>query len=218
MNKFGQFYSWFRSAWLQCCKWMLGVVIVLALIFEAGVGSAQPNNVPEHFKRQIVYVGYANRNFWNPNIPRPPSPLFWRASTHADQGFMLMYIHRITHTRQNFGANWGVDLGNWWHDKQHQMSGSAFFDFRFWPFTTPLLAPYLEYSVAGITLLSKQHFAGSDLGTNFLFQDFMGAGVRLGRHRNLELSLKLVHYSNGDIFTTNPGFDVPLVMMLGYAF
>lgn len=170
------------------------------------------------FKRQVVMLGYANRNWWNPDIPRPPSPLFWRASTHANQGVLLLYLHRITHTRRFFGVNWGASFGNWWHQPQHQMSASAFFDFRFWPWTTTYVAPYFEYSVAGITLLSKQHFAGSDLGTNLLFEDFMGAGVRLGRHKHIELGLKLVHYSNGDIFTKNPGFDVPLVMMLGYAY
>lgn len=170
------------------------------------------------FQKQLLSFAYANRKFWNPDIWRPPSPLFWQASTHANQGFILMYMHRITHTKRYFGVNWGFSLGQWWFHSQHQMTGSAFFDFRFWPWTTTYVAPYLEYSVAGVTLLARHYFAGADLGTNFVFQDFMGAGVRLGRARHIELGLKLVHYSNGDTFTKNPGFDVPLLMTLGYAF
>lgn len=224
----GNFYSlplaWFMAR-LRCFAWFCWATIIFAssmgVICDA---EADGNSIDRQaafgspFQRQALYVGYANRNFWNPNPPRPPSPFFWRASTHADQGFMLMYLHRIKHSKRYFGANWGFDLGNWWHGSQHQMSGSAFFDFRVWPINLPYFSPYLEYSVAGITLLSKEYFAGSHLGTNFLFQDFMGVGARFGRGKHLELSLKIVHYSNGDTFTINPGFDVPVVMMLGYAF
>ena len=46
----------------------------------------------------------------------------------------------------------------------------------------------------------------------------MGIGVFAGKNRHLNASVKINHYSNGNIFTQNAGVKIPLTFSLGYAF
>ena len=56
--------------------------------------------------------------------------------------------------------------------------------------------------------------AEKNLGSNFIFQDYMGLGMQIGRRHALNVELRLLHYPDGDIFTHNPGFDVLFVSWL----
>ena len=57
-----------------------------------------------------------------------------------------------------------------------------------------------------------------DAGHHFTFQDYMGAGVFFGTPRRFGVTLKINHYSNGNIFTQNAGVKIPLTFSVGYAF
>ena len=56
---------------------------------------------------------------------------------------------------------------------------------------------------------------GRDTGERFTFQDFMGVGAFLGKTRRMNVELGVKHYSNGNIFTENPGIKIPLTLTLG---
>jgi hypothetical protein len=46
----------------------------------------------------------------------------------------------------------------------------------------------------------------------------MGAGVFVGRKRNVTLGVKINHYSNGNIFTENAGLKIPVTVTAGLTF
>jgi hypothetical protein len=46
----------------------------------------------------------------------------------------------------------------------------------------------------------------------------MGTGVSLGKKRKYNIELRISHYSNGNLFTSNAGITIPLSLHLGYAF
>ncbi len=76
----------------------------------------------------------------------------------------------------------------------------------------------MTYSIAGPSVISTRHFGTGNLGENVIFQDFLGLGVNLGKKQAVNIALKMVHYSNGDFFVDNAGFDVPIVLSIGYNF
>ena len=77
---------------------------------------------------------------------------------------------------------------------------------------------YFAYSLAGPTYISKVVLDGLNTGRHFTFQDFMGIGWYAGANRNLNLGVKINHYSNGNIFTQNAGVKIPQTFSIGYAF
>ncbi len=171
-----------------------------------------------NFPKNQISIGYFNKNFFDPHIPRPPSPIFWHAVKSVQNGGMVMYQRLIFHNRKLFSLYVGGSLSRWVRFDQIIYAESAFFALRFWFFRTSTVNAYLTYSVAGPTILNINHLAEKNLGGNFIFQDYLGLGLQFGRRHALNLDLRLVHYSNGDIFTHNPGFDVPVVLYLGYSF
>jgi hypothetical protein len=77
---------------------------------------------------------------------------------------------------------------------------------------------YFFYSIAGPAFTSRNFLDGKNLGGKFTFQDHMGTGFLFGESRNLNLELKIGHYSNGDTFPANEGVKIPLALNLGYTF
>jgi len=147
-----------------------------------------------------------------------PVPFFWTASLKAKHGGVLVYQRNLWHTKRFVSLNAGSDLGWWSRGSQNQYSLSVFLALKFWPFHTQYFNPYFFYSIAGPSLISRVHFGGRILGTHMLFQDVMGVGAQFGVKRAVTVSAKIWHFSNGDIFTPNPGFGIPLVISLGYVF
>jgi hypothetical protein len=90
--------------------------------------------------------------------------------------------------------------------------------FRFTLLRTKPADFYVSYSLAGPTYISRLTLDDLDTGDHFTFQDFMGVGVFLGKNRHLTASMKINHYSNGNIFTHNAGIKIPLTFGLGYVF
>ncbi len=64
---------------------------------------------------------------------------------------------------------------------------------------------YFNYSAAGPAYISKVVLDDKNTGKHFTFQDFMGIGIFAGKKRNINAEIKIQHYSNGNIFTANPG-------------
>lgn len=77
---------------------------------------------------------------------------------------------------------------------------------------------YTNYSLIGPTLLTKSDIDGLETGPKVIFQDTMGFGVFFGKNRKYNAELRIMHYSNGNIFTRNDGVAIPLQFTLGKTF
>ncbi len=171
-----------------------------------------------NFKKNQVSAAFYAKDFITFDFPRPPSPIFWHASTKADSGFYFMYRRTIYHTKKYFSLNIGTNFSTWFLGNQNLEALSGFLEIRWWMFHLPYFNPYISYSIAGPTFISRRGFGGAKLGENFLFQDFLGIGIQFGKTHCVNFALYLWHYSNGDIFNDNSGFDVPVVYELSYSF
>ncbi|MBK8611200.1 MAG: acyloxyacyl hydrolase, partial [Chitinophagaceae bacterium] len=77
---------------------------------------------------------------------------------------------------------------------------------------------FFEYAVAGPTFISKKIIDNLNTGRQFTFHDFMGIGVFAGPKKNWNVGIRIVHFSNGNIFPQNNGLKVPLTVSFGYVF
>lgn len=69
----------------------------------------------------------------------------------------------------------------------------------------------------GAAYLSDQEISTRNLGSNWLFEDRLGAGILLGERQQYELGYRLVHFSNGYLAQTNQGINFHF-LILGYWF
>jgi lipid A 3-O-deacylase len=83
--------------------------------------------------------------------------------------------------------------------------------------THAMLRPYFEFSV-GLSYLSNTHFANSNQGMHFAFQDRAGAGVLIGAKEQFSLGVHAVHYSNASLASHNSGITIPMMVDIGYKF
>jgi opacity protein-like surface antigen len=176
-------------------------------------GDAFPANL-----LQVEYstgFGYAINTFLSDRVP-----VFWGGHVKVDQGFAAHYDRNVFHTRKVFALDFGASVSSWRSRKEGQRFAtlSAYPLFRFMFLRTAAADLYVCYSLAGPTYISEHILDGLDTGRHFTFQDFIGAGAYLGRHRNIVAGVKINHYSNGNIFTTNAGIKVPVTFTAGYAF
>lgn len=167
---------------------------------------------------QIEYAtgfGYAINTFLSDRLP-----VFWGGLVKVDRGVAAHYDRNVFHTRKRFELDVGTSA-SWWRtrtDREPFTTLSVYPLFRFMLVRTARADVYACYSLAGPTFISRQTLDGLDTGRHFTFQDFIGAGSYVGRHRNIVVGVKINHYSNGNIFTTNAGVKVPVTFTAGYAF
>lgn len=178
--------------------------------------ASEPKSSQFHFKAHQFSVGFYAKHVLPRGIPRPPSPIMWTATHKADSGMTFLYEWNVFHTQKYFSVNFGTNFSWWSMQSQTQLAITFLFDLRFWLFHTKSFNPYVTWSIAAPTLISRRIFGQANLGKHFLFQDFLGIGTEIGKH--FDISLRLYHYSNGDLFLHNNGFDVPSVLSIGYLF
>jgi hypothetical protein len=173
------------------------------------------------FPRQVVQIeyssgtGYAVNDFVSKKVP-----VFWGGHAKVDFGIAPHYERNVFHTRKVFGLDIGASAG-FYRTRQNNdrfFTLSVYPLFRFTFLRTRLTDMYFAYSLAGPTYISKIVLDTLDTGRHFTFQDFMGIGWFAGRERNLNIGVKINHYSNGNIFTQNAGVKIPLTFSVGYAF
>ncbi len=124
-------------------------------------------------------------------------------------------IYRLT-LRKEFSSHWlESDIGylsGYWEGSLNYWNGygvdnfgvalSPVFTYNFTGLGT--VTPYLEGGI-GISYFSKTRMGPRDLSTHFLFEDRVGAGIKMG---NWDLSFRYMHYSNADIKKPNDGIDI----------
>ena len=173
------------------------------------------------FPRQVVQIEYSSGTGYSVNdFVSKKVPVFWGGHAKVDFGIAPHYERNVFHTRKIFGLDIGASAG-FYRTRQngdHFVTLSVYPLFRFTFLRTRLADMYFAYSLAGPTYISKIVLDGLDTGRHFTFQDFMGVGWFAGRARNVNIGVKINHYSNGNIFTQNAGVKIPLTFSIGYAF
>ena len=66
--------------------------------------------------------------------------------------------------------------------------------------------PFFEAAV-GAHIMSDDKIGDKDLGGNFIFGDQISGGVQFGNNLQHELALRLQHYSNAGLSSSNPGIN-----------
>jgi hypothetical protein len=147
-------------------------------------------------------------------------PIFWDGDVKIKRGCYVMYEQNAYHTQRWFSLDWGASISYWMTKKDSTpfYAYSVFPAIRLWLFRNERFDMYFTYSVAGPTYLTKVEMDGKDTGEHFTFQDFMGFGIFLGHKKNINISAKVVHYSNGNLFLKNAGISVPVNIGIGIAF
>jgi hypothetical protein len=148
-------------------------------------------------------------------------PIFWNGNVHASGGLGARYERNVFHTRKVFALDLGVSASVW----QSELERNRFAAFSGYPLLRFTLVRartadfFVWYSLAGPTFISRSVIDSSTAGPNhFTFQDSIGAGMFVGRGRHVTISASITHYSNGNIFATNPGVATPLAIGIGYAY
>ena len=173
------------------------------------------------FPRQVAYIEYSSGTGYGVNdFVSRTVPIFWGGHAKVDFGIAPHYERNVFHTRKVFALDVGASAG-FYKTRQHNdrfFTLSAYPLFRFTFLRARLADMYFAYSLAGPTYISKIVLDGLDTGRHFTFQDFMGIGWFAGAERQLNIGVKINHYSNGNIFTQNAGVKIPLTFSIGYAF
>jgi lipid A 3-O-deacylase len=124
-------------------------------------------------------------------------------------------IYRLT-LQKDFKSRWlesetGYLSGYWesslnyWHGRGDENFGVAFSPvFAYYFKLSSDVKPYIEGGI-GLSLWTDTRMGNRDLSTNFLFEDRIGAGVRIG---NWDLNFRYMHYSNASIKKPNDGIDI----------
>jgi len=182
---------------------------------DSSSGPGWPKN-----ELQMGYItdalGYGTNNF----VSKGAVPVFWPGSVYAANGLSVNYQRNVFHTRRFFALDWGAGVSSFKSRKQGERfyTASVYPVFRFIAVRTNPLEFYLGYSLAGPALITSTTIDGAETGRHFTFQDFMSAGVFLGRHRKVAAEARIAHYSNGNLFPQNPGVTIPLGFYLGTTF
>jgi lipid A 3-O-deacylase PagL len=173
------------------------------------------------FPRHVIQVEYSSGTGYGVNdFVSRKVPIFWGGHAKVDFGLAPHYERNVFHTRRVFALDIGASAG-FYKTRQNNdrfVTLSVYPLFRFTFLRARLADMYFAYSLAGPTYISKVVLDDLNTGRHFTFQDFMGIGWFAGASRNLNLGVKINHYSNGNIFTQNAGVKIPLTFSVGYAF
>ncbi|SDR68198.1 Lipid A 3-O-deacylase (PagL) [Polaribacter sp. KT25b] len=147
-------------------------------------------------------------------------PIFWVGEVKAKHAFSLTYQRLIFRTEKIFSLDWGTSITAF----QSELTNENVFAFSIFPVLRFYLLRkkgfdfYTNYSIIGPTYLTKSNIDGLDSGPKITYQDTMGFGFFFGKKRAYNFELRIMHYSNGNIFTKNDGVAVPLQFTLGKTF
>jgi hypothetical protein len=159
--------------------------------------------------------GYAVNDFVSKTVP-----IFWGGHAEVNAGAAVHYEHNVFHTSRLFSLDVGASAGQY----RTRRLGERFYTLAGYPLLrltfmrTTIADVSFVYSLIGPAYISKTILDGLDTGHHFTFQDFMGVSGAVGPGRRLIIGVKIVHYSNGNVFTQNAGVKIPLTATVGFAF
>jgi hypothetical protein len=147
-------------------------------------------------------------------------PVFWGGNVRVARGVTLRYQRNLFHTASQFSIDVGVSASLLkTNDVGENFAALSVYPVLRWTFLRRQAADvFFSYTLAGPSYLTKQLIDGQDTGNNFTFQDIMGFGMFVSRKRNVFVQLDISHYSNGNLFSKNPGVRIPTTIAIGRAF
>ena len=147
-------------------------------------------------------------------------PIFWVGQVKAKHSFSLTYQRLAFRTEKIFSLDWGVSVTAFQSElkKENVFAFSIFPVMRFYLLRKKTFDFYANYSLIGPTFLTKSNIDGFESGPKITYQDTMGFGIFFGEKRKYNFELRIMHYSNGNIFTGNDGVAIPLQFTLGKTF
>jgi hypothetical protein len=178
---------------------------------------------PPLWPRNIIQLGYITdaAGFGvNDFFSKKGIPIFWSGEAFVASGVSISYRRNMFHTRRFFALDLGGDFSTWKSKalRQRFETLSVYPVLRFPLVRTNPAEFYVSYSLAGPALITRSNIDGVNTGKRFTFQDYMSAGVYLGRKRRFTAEVRIQHFSNGDLFPQDPGVTVPLGFYFGSTF
>jgi hypothetical protein len=147
-------------------------------------------------------------------------PVFWVGAVRAQHAFSLTYQRLIFRSEKIFSLDWGASI-TYFQSELGQSNVFAFSVFpvlRFYLLRKKAFDFYTNYSIIGPAFITKSDIDGFKSGPKVTYHDTMGFGLFFGKDRKYNFELRLMHYSNGNIFTRNDGVAIPLQFTFGKTF
>ncbi|RCS27860.1 acyloxyacyl hydrolase [Polaribacter sp. WD7] len=185
-----------------------------------------------YFPKSILQIGYGTNKIgygvnrflsMNTTIGNFESfgiPVFWLGKLKTTNSFSVTYQKTAYRSKKHFSLDWGVSATAF----QTEASNDAIYAFSIFPVLRFYLLRkknfdmYTNYSIIGPTYLTKSNIDGINTGPKITYQDKIGLGFFLGKQRKYNFEMRIMHYSNGNIFTNNAGIAVPIQFTFGKTF
>ena len=147
-------------------------------------------------------------------------PVFWVGAVKAAHTFSITYQRLAFRTEKIFSLDWGVSITAFQTEatKENVLAFSIFPTMRFYVLRKKGFDLYANYSLIGPTVLTSKNLDNLNTGPKITYQDTMGLGIFFGEKRSYNAELRIMHYSNGNIFTENSGVAVPVQFTFGKTF
>ena len=147
-------------------------------------------------------------------------PVFWVGEVKAENSFSVTYQRLAFRTEKIFSLDWGISVTafNTEATSEKVLAFSIFPTIRFYLMRRKGFDMYTNYSLIGPTLLTKDNLDNLNTGPKITYQDMMGLGIFFGKNRKYNAEFRIMHYSNGNIFTQNAGVAVPIQFTFGKTF
>jgi hypothetical protein len=137
---------------------------------------------------------------------------------YYNSGFLLTSdIYPLKHTPRTYWSLNGA-LGQWYTSAPHNKNlttAAMSLALRFYPWTDATNYPTYLLGTVGPAYLSSRHYGANTQAGNVTIQFNLGLGVELN---NIDVNLRLSHYSNAYIARPDQGFTVLYLLSIGYLF
>jgi len=174
------------------------------------------------FPKHLVQLSFVTNalGYGLNNAVSSKAPVFWGGDVQVARGATVRYQRNLFHTRSRLALDAGLSVSLLKSDSvgENFLAVSAYPLVRWTFLRTTAADVFLSYSIAGPSFVSRRIIDRNDTGSRFSFQDLMGIGMFVSRSRNIFVQLDISHYSNGNIFSQNPGIKIPATITLGRGF
>ena len=147
-------------------------------------------------------------------------PIFWVGAVKAAHSFSITYQRLAYRTEKKFSLDWGVSITAFQTEatKENVLAFSIFPTMRFYLMRRKHFDMYANYAAIGPTILNTKNLDKLNTGPKITYQDTMGLGVFFGEKRFYNAELRIMHYSNGNIFPQNSGVAIAIQFTIGKTF
>ena len=137
---------------------------------------------------------------------------------YNNSGFLLSGdMISLKRTPSTFWSMTG-SLGQWYSTAPHNKdttTAALSLALRYYLFKMSKNIPTYLLGSAGPAYLTNQRLGTNTQGSHLAIQTNLGLGIEF---KNIDLNLRLVHYSNAGLASPNQGFNILYLLSIGYLF